>query len=231
MLVPVVLCTSARDEGLAETTHSRSQWSGAHSRRAEEGGQARELGDEVTPRKSKRSKSSAARSLAGMTSTSLCVLHVTVRDGLSSGPEELRRKRDESLHTVLVLLPLLVRQAGESLVSRRGFAFGAVVLPAVVSAEESKGGAGEAASRGFGGIFRNHDTGSMLCGMVDSFQREGRSKRMYLGGPGFGYVAPVVLDFQIGFRKTMFRGDDRPMTQDFETGFRKTMFTTGVRTA
>jgi len=41
-------------------------------------------------------------------------------------------------------------QAGESVVSRRGFAFGlvgaAVVLPAVVSAEESKGSAGEAAS-------------------------------------------------------------------------------------
>jgi len=41
-------------------------------------------------------------------------------------------------------------QAGDSIVSRRGFAFGlvgaAVLLPVVASAEESKGGAGEAAS-------------------------------------------------------------------------------------
>ena len=71
-----------------------------------------------------------------------CGSHVTDRGGLASGPEarkELRRKRDESLHTVLVLLSLFVR-------------------------------------RGFGGICRNHDTGSMLWGMVDSFEREGRSR-------------------------------------------------------
>jgi len=76
------------------------------------------------------SQSSGQRSLAGMTKTSTCELHVTDREGscqtstfvsqltvrevfcrgLPSGPErrrELRRKREESIDTGLALLVLL----------------------------------------------------------------------------------------------------------------------------
>ena len=110
------------------------------------------------------SQSSGAHSLAGMTKTSMCVLHVTDREGfrqtstcvlhvtdrervcrgVSEGRTEPRRKLDESINTVRVLV-LLVR-------------------------------------RGFGGIWRNHATESMLWGVLDSFQTEGRF--------GVGFATP-----------------------------------------